>query len=47
MQICAVYGEVAVTNQMCQTWFVKFQAGDFSLNDDVPQLGRPVELDSN
>ena len=30
---------------MCQKWFVKFQA-DFSL-DNAPQLGRPVEVDSD
>ena len=23
-KICAVYGEGAVTDQMCQKWFVKF-----------------------
>ena len=23
-QICAVYGEGAVTDQMCQKWFAKF-----------------------
>ena len=23
-KICAAYGEGAVTDQMCQTWFVKF-----------------------
>ena len=33
------YGEGAVTDQMCQKWFVKFHAGDFSL-DNAPQLGR-------
>ena len=27
--ICAVCGECAVTDQMCQKWFVKFCAGDF------------------
>ena len=37
--ICAVYGEGAVTNQMCQKWFVKFCAGGFSLGH-VPQLDR-------
>ena len=31
---------------MCQKWFAKFRAGDFSL-DDAPQLGRPVEVDSD
>ena len=45
-KVCAVYGEGAVTDQMCQKWFVKFCAGDFSL-DDVPQSGRPVEVDSD
>ena len=27
---CAVFGEGAVTDRMCQTWFVRFPAGDFS-----------------
>ena len=45
-KICAVYGEGAVTDQMCQKWFAKFCAGDFSL-DDAPRLGRPVEVDSD
>ena len=43
-KLCAVYGEIAVTDWTCQK-FVKFPAGDFSL-DDAPQLGRPVEVDS-
>ena len=45
-KICAVYGEGAVTDQTCQKWFVKFCAGDFSL-DNAPQSSRPVEADSN
>ena len=45
-KICAVYGEGAVTNGMCQKWFAKFCAGDFSL-DSSPQLGRLVEVDSH
>ena len=44
-KICIVCGEGAVTDQMCQKWFVKFRAGDFSL-DDAPRLGKPVEADS-
>ena len=44
-KICAVYGEGAVTDQMCQKWFAKFHAGDF-LVDNAPWLGRPVEVDS-
>ena len=43
-EICAVYREGAVTDGMCQKWFVKFCAGDFSM-DDAPQLDRPVEVD--
>ena len=31
---------------MCQKWFEKFRAGDFSL-DDAPHLGRPVEVGSD
>ena len=42
--ICAVYGEGAATDQMCQKWFVKFHTRDFSL-DDAPQSGRPAEVD--
>ena len=29
---------------MCQKWFAKFGAGDFSL-DDAPWSGRPAEVD--
>ena len=45
-RIYAVYGEDAMTNQMYQKQFVKFLAGDFSL-DDAPWLGRPIEVDSD
>ena len=38
--------EGAVTDQMCQKWFAKVCAGDFSL-EDAPQLGKPVEIDSD
>ena len=40
----AIYGEGALT--MCQKWFVKFCAGDFSL-DNASWLGRPAEVYSN
>ena len=30
-KICAAYGEGAVTDWMCQKWFVKFHARDFLL----------------
>ena len=43
---CKVYGEGALTDWMCQKWFVKFCAGDFLL-DDAPQSGRPIEVDSD
>ena len=43
-KICAVYREGAVADQICQKWLAKFHAEDFSL-DDVPQSGRPVEVD--
>ena len=45
-KICARYGESTVTDRTCQKCFAKFCAGDFSL-DDAPQLGRPVEVDSD
>ena len=45
-KVCAVYGEDAATDRTCPKWFVKFYAGDFSL-DDAPALGRSVEVDSN
>ena len=41
----AGFGEGAVTNRMCQKWFVKFHAGDLSL--DASRWGRPVEADSD
>ena len=31
---------------ICQKWFAKSHAGDFSL-DSAPWAGRPVEVDSN
>ena len=36
----------AVTDGTCQKWSAKLHAGDFS-TDDAPQLGRPIEVDSN
>ena len=43
-QICAMYGEGAVTGLPGLKWFVKFHARDFSL-DDTPWSSRPVEVD--
>ena len=34
--------KAAMTDPMCQKWFAKFPAGDYSL-DDAPQLSRLVE----
>ena len=45
-KICVVYGEGAVTDWMCQKWFVKFCVGDFSLEDAL-WLDRLVEVDSD
>ena len=46
-KMCAVYGEGAVTDGMCQKWFMKkFNAGDFPL-DDAPWFSRPTEVDSD
>ena len=45
-KICTTFEEGAVTDRTCQKWFVKFCAGDFSL-DDVPRSGRPAEVDNN
>ena len=45
-KICAVYGEGAVTDWMCQKWFEKLCTGDFLL-DDAPWSGRPVGVDSD
>ena len=39
-----MYEKGAVTDQMCQKWFVKFHTGDFSL-DNAPRSGGPVEID--
>ena len=35
-----------MTDRVCQKWFAKFCAGDFSL-DDAPQSGRPIEVDND
>ena len=46
IKVCAAYGEGAMTDWLCQKWFVKFCAGDFSV-DNVAWLGRPVKVDSD
>ena len=44
--MCAVRGEGAVSDRTCRKWFVKFCAGEFSL-DGAPRWGRPAEVDSD
>ena len=36
-----------MTDRMYQKWLVKFHPGDFLLDDDALQLGRPAEVDSD
>ena len=43
----SVCGEGAVIDTTCQKWFVKFCAGDFSLGNNAPWSGRPVDVDSD
>lgn len=45
-KMCAVCGEGAVMDGMCEKRFAKFHAGDFSL-DNRPQSGRPVDVDGD
>ena len=45
-KFCAVYGEGAVSDRICQKWFVKFHTGNFSL-DDAPQSSRSIETDGD
>ena len=37
-------GEGTVAGQMCQKWFAKFCAGDFSQDNYAPQSGRAVQV---
>ena len=41
-----MYREGALTDQMCQKWFVEFPAGDFLL-DVIPRSGGTVEINSD
>ncbi|XP_018346915.1 PREDICTED: histone-lysine N-methyltransferase SETMAR-like [Trachymyrmex septentrionalis] len=43
-KICAVYGENAVSDRMCQKWFAKFRSGEMNI-EDAPRSGRPVTTD--
>lgn len=44
--ICAIYGEDAITARTARDWFVKFKNGNFDLND-MPRSGRPTEFDED
>ena len=39
-KICAVYGEVSMTDGTCQKWFVKFRAGDSCWTMPHGRVGR-------
>jgi [histone H3]-lysine36 N-dimethyltransferase SETMAR len=41
--LTAMFGKKAPIRQSCYDWYIKFDAGDFSLEDD-PRPGRPSEL---
>ncbi|XP_014487330.1 PREDICTED: histone-lysine N-methyltransferase SETMAR-like [Dinoponera quadriceps] len=43
-KICAVYGEDAVSERMCQKWFAKFRSGEVDI-EDASRSGRPVTTD--
>jgi len=42
-KICAVYGEDAVSERVCQNWFAKFYAGDTTC-EDRERSGRPLVM---
>jgi len=41
-----VYGEDAVSERVCQNWFVKFRAGDTTC-EDRKRSGRPLLVDDD
>ncbi|OAD62534.1 Histone-lysine N-methyltransferase SETMAR [Eufriesea mexicana] len=43
-KLCAVYGNEALKERLCQNWFAKFHSGDISLKS-AQQSGLPVEVD--
>lgn len=44
--ICCVYGEKAVSERTAQKWFLKFNSGDFDLND-ASRSGRPSDFNED
>lgn len=45
-EICAVYGNNALSESVCRKWFARFKSGNFDL-EDAPRSGRPSEVDDN
>ena len=45
-EICAVYGEGAVTDWMCQNWFARFCVGDVSLDDASASLVDQLKIET-
>ncbi|KAK6751516.1 hypothetical protein RB195_003109 [Necator americanus] len=44
--ICAVYGEDAITARTARNWFAKFKNGNFDLDDSL-RSGRPSDFDED
>ena len=44
--ICAVYGENALSSRTCRKWFHRFKAGNFCLQDEE-RSGRPSQTDED
>ena len=40
-EICAVYGEIAVTDRTVRNWFERFRGGNLDVKD-LPRSGRPL-----
>ena len=45
-EICGIYGDPAVTIQTVRTWFRRFRAGDFNL-EDRECSGQPSTTDTD
>jgi len=45
-KICAVYGEDAVSERVCQNWFAKFRVGDTTC-EDHERSDKPLMVDDD
>lgn len=45
-EICAVYGDSAISCDSCERWFVRFRYGNVSLKDSA-RSGRPITTDED